>query len=141
MKQHTPAALPQAARMCIRCLIRFTLYHSPTLAIHRHYTFYLWKDVLGRSAALRRWLAPVYVVSGAAVWRQLAAAQPPLWAAAWAACTAAVLVPTALLEFRWGPLIEMRSSAFGGVPTVAPWRCGCDAGWCSLHDQRSFLLP
>jgi DIE2/ALG10 family len=68
----------------------------------RHYTFYLWKDTLGRSAALRRWLAPAYVIAAAAVWRRLRAAQPPLWCAAWAACTAAVLVPAALLELRWG---------------------------------------
>jgi alpha-1,2-glucosyltransferase len=80
------------------------------LLSHRHYTFYLWKDVLGRSAALRRCLAPVYIFASAAVWRQLVAAQPPLWAAAWAACTAAVLIPAALLEFRWGILIAMRSS-------------------------------
>jgi DIE2/ALG10 family len=69
----------------------------------RHYTFYLWKDVLGRASALRRWLAPVYVVAAAAIWRQLRAAQPALWCAAWAACTATVLIPAALLEFRWGP--------------------------------------
>ena len=80
------------------------------LAPHRHYTFYLWKDVLGRSAALRRSLAPVYVVAAVAAWRRLAVAQPPLWCAAWAACTTAVLVPAALLEFRWGLLIAMRSS-------------------------------
>ena len=45
-------------------------------------------------------LVPLYLASAALVGAAAVEAQPPLWVAGWAACTAAVLVPAALVEFR-----------------------------------------
>jgi len=60
----------------------------------------VWKDLLGRSATARRALAPAYMAAGWWLWGLARARQSALWCAAWAVCTAAVLVPAALVEFR-----------------------------------------
>ena len=70
---------------------------------HRHYTFYVWRALRGGSATARRALLPGYLAALALLGAAAAEAQPPLWVAGWAACTAAVLAPAALLEFRCAP--------------------------------------
>ncbi len=81
-----------------------TLVHPFLLADNRHYTFYLWRRVIGASVWSRYLAAPVY--AGCA-W--LALFSPPLGQPGMPAiktlmlvfCTAAVLIPARLVEFRY----------------------------------------
>lgn len=78
-----------------------TLAHPYLLADNRHYTFYLWKDVLGPLGAARVCLAPVYAACGAAVLSAVAAQRGSLWTAGFAMCVATAVVPAGLLELRY----------------------------------------
>ena len=49
---------------------------------------------------MRRAAVPLYMAAGWALWGRLRARQHALWCTAWAACTAAVLVPAGLIELR-----------------------------------------
>jgi alpha-1,2-glucosyltransferase len=81
-----------------------TLVHPFLLADNRHYTFYLWRRVIGASGWSRYLAAPVY--AGCA-W--LALLSPPLDQPVVPAiktlmlvfCTAFVLTPAHLVEFRY----------------------------------------
>ncbi|KAJ1830576.1 glucosyltransferase [Coemansia sp. RSA 2706] len=77
----------------------FTVEHPFLLSDNRHYPFYLWKNLFRRHWLARYLAIPAYACSMRAVHATLRA--PPLWQLAWAACTAAVLVPSPLLEFRY----------------------------------------
>ncbi|KAJ2172924.1 glucosyltransferase [Coemansia sp. RSA 2522] len=79
---------------------RFTVEHPFLLGDNRHYTFYIWKNLF-RSCWWARYLyIPGYVSCmlgvHAALWRA-----PALWHIMWLVCTAAVLVPSPLLELRY----------------------------------------
>jgi alpha-1,2-glucosyltransferase len=101
-----------------------TVVHPFLLADNRHLPFYLWRRVWGATPWVRYAFAPVYAVAAIAIDRSMARAQqpethvlavaatsPPLSAAAVArsplgralfyACTAAALVPSPLVEFRY----------------------------------------
>ncbi|KAJ2559244.1 glucosyltransferase [Coemansia sp. RSA 1822] len=87
-------------RMMTLGVSRFTVEHPFLLSDNRHYTFYIWKNLF-RSYWWARYLyIPGYVgcivVVHAALWRT-----PALWHAMWLVCTAAVLVPSPLLELRY----------------------------------------
>ena len=90
------------------------------LADNRHYTFYLWKNLLRRHALIKYALIPFYlfgfwsirdlfgaVSAGACAClftRDFARAGPRkslLWQLILLVCVAAVLIPTPLLEFRY----------------------------------------
>lgn len=77
--------------------------HPYLLADNRHYTFYIWRKLIDRPGRL--WgaavLAPAAAVAWAALLCGLRCTQQRLWVAGWALCTAVVLVPAWLLEFRW----------------------------------------
>ena len=75
--------------------------HPKCIARARHYTFYLWKDVANAHPAARYALAPAYAYAAWSLREALAAGPAPLlWAAGLAACSAAVLVPSPLVELR-----------------------------------------
>jgi alpha-1,2-glucosyltransferase len=103
-----------------------TVVHPFLLADNRHYTFYIWSKLLGRSPRLRLGLSVVYVALGVLVVTRLASDAeqlffaPPkarqrqqshavagvsweawLWAWGWLAASAAAVVPSPLLEFRY----------------------------------------
>lgn len=75
--------------------------HPYLLADNRHYTFYIWKNVLGRSAAVRVALAPVYAACAYEVVSRLARCGGVLLAGGFVACAVAALLPAGLLEFRY----------------------------------------
>lgn len=127
LNAHALIALTAACAACAALLHRFSYAHPYLLADNRHYTFYLWRRLLGRSATLRAALAPAYVAAGVLVVTRLLAASPPLEQAPgtgrglgarrllllarlppsagvallWLACSAAVVVPARLLEPRY----------------------------------------
>ncbi|KAK9831499.1 hypothetical protein WJX81_002842 [Elliptochloris bilobata] len=79
-----------------------TLAHPFLLADNRHYTFYIWKDVINAHPAARYAMAPAYIYSAWSLREALAGGpRHALWAAGLAACTAAVLVPSPLVELRY----------------------------------------
>ncbi len=90
--------------LALLAIDRGTLLHPFLLADNRHYTFYLWRRVIGASDWSRFFAAPVYA---GCVW--LALFSPPLDQPVMPAiktlilvlCTAAVLIPAHLVEFRY----------------------------------------
>jgi len=79
----------------------YTYAHPFLLADNRHYTFYLWKNVFRRVPAARYALAPVYMFGGWSCWVSTSRVCSPLWIAWFLFCSALVVVPTGLLEFRY----------------------------------------
>ena len=105
MEGHRQCAPSRALCTGARIPLDYTLSCLP-----RHYTFYIWKDIVNAHPAARYALAPAYVYAAWSLREALAAGpRPLLWAAGLAACTAAVLVPS--------PLVELRCAA----PPVATW--------------------
>lgn len=79
------------------------MVHPYLLADNRHYTFYIWRRLLspGRYA-----LVPAYAYSAWTIGDLLCeAGRPTLWTLALLTCTAVVLVPAWLLEFRYAVLL------------------------------------
>jgi len=123
---------------------RFTYVHLYTLSDNRHYTFYVWRKVLGRSEATRLALAPLYAYS---LWCVLASLQrgghcPPLVRLAFVTCAAATVVLSELLEFRyfiaplavhallagpppWLPSLVLQVAGFAAVNALVEWRFLC----------------
>lgn len=102
--QHPKLAVPAAVVLTAlaAAAIRFgTLAHPYLLADNRHYTFYIWKDVLAPLGGARAVLAPAYALAAATLLDALAAHRGGLWTAAFCACTAVAVVPAGLLEFRY----------------------------------------
>ncbi|UPR00254.1 alpha-1,2-glucosyltransferase [Chloropicon primus] len=93
-------AAPLLAAFCL-VIRRYTLVHPYTLADNRHYTFYVWKNYLGRSEVHRVALAPLHLFSAGSLVHRLARTQPPLVVLAAFACAAATTALAELLEFRY----------------------------------------
>ncbi|KAJ1726927.1 glucosyltransferase [Coemansia biformis] len=81
-------------------IARYTVEHPFLLSDNRHYTFYIWKDIFRRHWAARYLAIPAYLYAVVAVQRSLGH-MPALWQIALLLCTAAVLIPSPLLEFRY----------------------------------------
>eukprot|EP00736_Rhodelphis_marinus_P013472 Rmarinus@m.17596 len=78
-----------------------TIAHPYLLADNRHYTFYIWKNVLGRSPWVRYAVA-AFAATGLDVARvSLLQGLGPLGCLAMLIGTCAVLIPAPLLEFRY----------------------------------------
>ncbi|KAJ1824590.1 glucosyltransferase [Coemansia sp. RSA 2671] len=83
------------------CIGRYTIEHPFLLSDNRHYPFYIWKNVFRRHWIFRYALIPPYIYALAALNRSLSMDTTALWRLGLALCTAAVLVPSPLLEFRY----------------------------------------
>ncbi|KAJ2714156.1 glucosyltransferase [Coemansia spiralis] len=107
------AAMAAAIAQC-------TVEHPFLLSDNRHYTFYIWKNVFRRHWAARYLAIPAYIYSAVAVHRSLGRTSA-LWQLALALCTAAVLVPSPLLELRYYtvPFFFARLH----MPLAPSWRC------------------
>jgi alpha-1,2-glucosyltransferase len=78
-----------------------TVAHPYLLADNRHFTFYLWKDIL---VPLRRHvtaLVGMFASASVVLVATLCTARGGLWTAAFSTCTVVVLVPSGLLELRY----------------------------------------
>ncbi len=81
-----------------------TLVHPFMLADNRHYTFYLWRRVIGASDWSRYFAAPVYAgCAWLAIFSQPLdePVMPAIKTLMLVICTAAVLIPAHLVEFRY----------------------------------------
>ncbi|KAJ2493615.1 glucosyltransferase [Coemansia sp. RSA 2050] len=83
------------------CIQRYTIEHPFLLSDNRHYPFYIWKNIFRRHWAFRYAFIPLYIYAMAALNRSLCKDTTALWRLGLALCTAAVLVPSPLLEFRY----------------------------------------
>ncbi|KAJ2878659.1 glucosyltransferase [Coemansia asiatica] len=83
------------------CIRSYTVEHPFLLSDNRHYPFYIWKNIFRRHWLTRYLAIPLYTYSACAVHHVLARQTPALWQLALVICTAAVLVPSPLLEFRY----------------------------------------
>ena len=83
------------------CVKEYTLVHPYMLADNRHYTFYIWKDILGRSDGLRLLLSPVYAICLMQLVSGTAAQQGWIWTCGFALCLATAVTPAWLIEFRY----------------------------------------
>ncbi|ELR24476.1 asparagine-linked glycosylase, putative [Acanthamoeba castellanii str. Neff] len=79
----------------------YTYAHPYLLADNRHYPFYVWKNFFRRNENFKYAYSLVYYAAGFALWKLLGTKVSPLWRLAYFACTAVVLVPASLLEFRY----------------------------------------
>lgn len=116
--------------------------HPYLLADNRHYTFYLWRRLLGGPLQLRIMLVPAFLASWALLAGVLLQRKSRLWCMGLLACTAAVLLPAWLLELRWVGLGGAGAPAVALValklclPLPPPTRATATA---ITSSQRSFL--
>jgi alpha-1,2-glucosyltransferase len=96
----TLAALAGAAAAAAGAVGFGTLVHPFLLADNRHYTFYLWRRVVGAAPWARYALIPAYLHSLGALRRGLAH-RHPLRAALLGAAACLVVVPAHLVELRY----------------------------------------
>jgi alpha-1,2-glucosyltransferase len=109
-------ALASVVTLLLVVVSKFTYAHPFILADNRHYTFYLWRHVFARHQLVKFLLIPVYLISFAILsdslckldgrmsnfnWSLLSASKSLLWQTIFLLATAAVLVPTPLVEFRY----------------------------------------
>ena len=95
---------------------KFTIAHPYLVADNRHYTFYLWKNILNRHPLVRYSLAPVYALCCLSLANKLGAFSGSqaraLWLLGLTVCTAAVLVPAGLIELRYFTVSESMCTTF-----------------------------
>jgi alpha-1,2-glucosyltransferase len=96
----TAAVTAAAAGVCVRLVGRYTLEHPYLLADNRHYTFYLWKKIMGRTWWMRYACIPGYLLGWALLAQGLSKARGRLWVLGFMAATVVTLAPAWLLEFR-----------------------------------------
>ncbi|GAA5836037.1 hypothetical protein JCM11251_006630 [Rhodosporidiobolus azoricus] len=100
---------------------RFTIAHPFLLADNRHYAFYLWRRVINVHPLARYVLAPGYLFAGRLLHDALAQAGTMSFSTFLLFCgaTAAVLVPTPLLEPRYfiTPLVILRLYLVSPLPS------------------------
>ncbi|KAI8324364.1 hypothetical protein GQ54DRAFT_256559 [Martensiomyces pterosporus] len=111
-----PSRLAFGLLLCIAMGIgvkKCTVEHPFLLSDNRHYPFYLWKNLFRRHWLARYAATPLYLYAFWAIRRCLSQRTPALWRLALCVCTAAVLVPSPLLEFRYFtmPYIFVRLNA------------------------------
>lgn len=74
--------------------------HPFLLADNRHFSFYIWKNIL-QHKYLRCLMAPLYCVVIAAVFRRLMLTRGLIWTGIYLLASALTLIPAHLLEFRY----------------------------------------
>ncbi|KAJ3175716.1 glucosyltransferase [Geranomyces variabilis] len=137
----TTAAL--ALLMCWS-IHKFTIEHPFLLADNRHYSFYVWKNIyrrhqLVRYAAVIGYLSAIWVLG-----RKLASAQPVLLVLLFVVATAATLVPTPLLDFRYYVLpfllfrLHVRSPSTGVLLVEAIAYAAVNLATVWLFGERPF---
>lgn len=84
----------------ILCVQNFTYAHRYLLADNRHFPFYIWGRLLGKSELVRQCLIPFYLYAGYAVLHRLQH-KTLSWRLLFCLCVVAATVPQKLLEFRY----------------------------------------
>ncbi|GAV91724.1 LOW QUALITY PROTEIN: DIE2_ALG10 domain-containing protein, partial [Cephalotus follicularis] len=78
----------------------FSIAHPYLLADNRHYTFYIWRMVIKAHWLMKYLLVPLYVYSWFSIFSILGKVRKT-WVLIYFLATAAVLIPTPLIEFRY----------------------------------------
>eukprot|EP00002_Diphylleia_rotans_P033833 TRINITY_DN7229_c0_g1_i3.p1 TRINITY_DN7229_c0_g1~~TRINITY_DN7229_c0_g1_i3.p1 ORF type:complete len:321 (+),score=45.62 TRINITY_DN7229_c0_g1_i3:258-1220(+) len=78
-----------------------TLAHPYLLADNRHYTFYVWKDIINRTENMRYLLIPGYSISMLLIYYGLSQHNSAIVAICTSLAIAGCLIPAWLLEFRY----------------------------------------
>lgn len=101
-RYHAPSLWTGMGLLCLAFLaVRMgTLVHPFILADNRHYTFYIWRKVLGATIYSTYYMVPLYAMTA---WLSIfsAPSRPTLQSMMLLACTAMVLIPAHLVEFRY----------------------------------------
>lgn len=90
----------EACLVCAFVILNLTYVHPYLLADNRHFTFYIWRRLLGRNMNLSLALIPVYVYSFWAVYTELQH-KNDVFKMLLAFCIFVSTVPQKLLEFRY----------------------------------------
>ncbi|KAK9463768.1 alpha-2-glucosyltransferase Alg10 [Lipomyces oligophaga] len=80
---------------------RTTIAHPFLLADNRHYPFYIWRRIINLTPNSRYWLAPLYIVATWLVFWVRLRSERVLSVILFFGATAAVLVPSPLIECRY----------------------------------------
>jgi len=87
--------------LCYCAIWRFTYVHRYVLADNRHYSFYIWSWLFAKHPLQRFVFAPVYLFAVYLILQTLSVRRHLLWCIGYVLSVSALLVPTALLEFRY----------------------------------------
>ncbi|XP_037369228.1 dol-P-Glc:Glc(2)Man(9)GlcNAc(2)-PP-Dol alpha-1,2-glucosyltransferase [Talpa occidentalis] len=117
---------------------RCTHAHPYLLADNRHYTFYLWRRVLQRHAAVKYLLVPGYLFAGWSVADALRA-KSVFWVAMFFACAGAVTVPHRLLEPRYFILPFLFFRLHAPLPAVSRLLCEL-AGYAAVNAATFYVF-
>ncbi|KAG0581277.1 hypothetical protein KC19_4G238800 [Ceratodon purpureus] len=79
----------------------FSFAHPYLLADNRHYTFYLWKNVIRAHWSAKYCLIPLYLYSWWSIFNCLGGKERKLWILVLFVGTGGVIVPAPLIEFRY----------------------------------------
>ncbi|XP_071702212.1 dol-P-Glc:Glc(2)Man(9)GlcNAc(2)-PP-Dol alpha-1,2-glucosyltransferase-like [Rutidosis leptorrhynchoides] len=90
-----------ATVFCFLSVHYFGIAHPYLLADNRHYPFYIWRKLINAHWSTRYLLVPLYVYSWISILCMLVKAQKKVWVLAYFLASAAVLIPTPLIEFRY----------------------------------------
>ncbi|XP_065909694.1 dol-P-Glc:Glc(2)Man(9)GlcNAc(2)-PP-Dol alpha-1,2-glucosyltransferase-like isoform X2 [Dysidea avara] len=88
--------------MVALCAVHWFMHTHPyLLADNRHYTFYMWKDLLGRHGAISYLLAPMFGIATFLCVSVLSDNVISPWVVLFMVCVAMATVPQKLIEFRY----------------------------------------
>lgn len=124
-----------------------TIAHPYLLADNRHYTFYLWKNVLGPSVLFRVGLAPLYAACVYELGCRLSRNFGWIYSAGFWACATMTLIPAGLVEFRYFTVPALLFAVHVQPPrwNVSALQIACFAAINSatmyMFTERSFLWP
>lgn len=124
-----------------------TVAHPYLLADNRHYTFYIWKNILGPSALFRVALAPLYAACMYEVGCRLSRCFGWLYSAGFWVCATATLLPAGLVEFRYFTVPVFLFAVHLQPPkwytTLLQIACFASVNAATLYmfTERSFLWP
>lgn len=94
--------IPVLAVFLYMCVQSYTIEHPFLLSDNRHYPFYIWKNIFRRHPMSKYATIPFYIYAMFTLNHVIDIRKTStLWKLALAVCTAAVLVPSPLLEFRY----------------------------------------
>ncbi|KAM9705215.1 dol-P-Glc:Glc(2)Man(9)GlcNAc(2)-PP-Dol alpha-1,2-glucosyltransferase-like [Menidia menidia] len=96
-----PALFLALAGAALLAVWRLTTAHAYLLADNRHYTFYVWRRVVGRHPLARYLLVPAYLFSGWTALDLLRGTRSLFWTLGFLLSAALATVPQRLLELRY----------------------------------------
>ncbi|KAJ1667880.1 glucosyltransferase [Coemansia sp. RSA 1646] len=139
------STIAQCLLACISmgiCVKRYTIEHAFLLSDNRHYPFYVWKNVYRRHWAVKYLVVPAYVYAIAAIHRCTGTqgTKNPVWRLALVACTAAVLVPSPLLEFRYFTIPFVFARLHMSTATFSVRCLILETLWCSAINAATVWM-